>query len=126
MLTIFEDLNDEQVEKIKEIEKVLPSLAEKYQLKEKLRKIFKNSTHWNEGISKLADWLKKSINHFSQSCQTLRSWIGEIIAYFDRRTTQGMVKGVSNKLKLIKRKAYGFRNFDDFKLRIQLSMIISE
>lgn len=64
------------------------------------------------------------MNHFSQSCQTIQSWIGEIIAYFDRITTQGMVEGVNNKLKLIKRKAYGFRNFDNFKIRSQLFMIL--
>lgn len=126
LLKNFEDLNDEQIEKNKEIEKVFPELAKKYQLKEEFRKIFENSSHWDEGILKLADWMKKAINHFPQSCQTVRSWIGEIIAYFDRRTTQGMVEGVNNKLKLIKRKAYGFRNFDNFKLRSQLSMIISE
>ena len=39
------------------------------------------------------------------------------MAYFDRRTTQGVVEGINNKLKLIKRKAYGFRNFDNFILR---------
>ncbi len=32
-------------------------------------------------------------------------------------TTQGVVEGINNKLKLIKRKAYGFRNFDNFILR---------
>jgi transposase len=124
LLKNFEDLNAEQIEKIKEIEIVLPDLAKKYQLKEELRKIFETSENWSEGILKLADWLKKALNHFSQSCQTIQSWIGEIIAYFDRRTTQGMVEGVNNKLKLIKRKAYGFRNFYNFKIRSQLSMII--
>jgi transposase len=124
LLKNFEDLNAEQIEKIKEIEIVLPDLAKKYQLKEEFRKIFETSENWSEGILKLADWLKKALNHFSQSCQTIQSWIGEIIAYFDRRTTQGMVEGVNNKLKLIKRKAYGFRNFYNFKIRSQLSMII--
>lgn len=124
LLKNFEDLNAEQIEKIKEIEIVLPDLAKKYQLKEEFRKIFETSENWSEGILKLADWLKKALNHFSQSCQTIQSWIGEIIAYFDRRKTQGMVEGVNNKLKLIKRKAYGFRNFYNFKIRSQLSMII--
>jgi transposase len=49
-----------------------------------------------------------------------RLGIDEIIAYFDNRTTSGVVEGINNKLKLIKRSAYGFRNFDNFCLRCLL------
>ena len=49
-----------------------------------------------------------------------RLGIDEIIAYFDNRTTSGVVEGINNKLKLIKRSAYGFRNFDNFRLRCLL------
>ncbi|MEG4634327.1 transposase, partial [Microcoleus sp. AR_TQ3_B6] len=42
---------------------------------------------------------------FPKSCRTIIRWIGQIIAYFDRRTTQEVVEGINNKLKLIKRKA---------------------
>ena len=45
----------------------------------------------------------------------------EIIAYFDEGTTQGIVEGINNKLKLIKRRAFGFRNFDNFQLRSLLT-----
>lgn len=31
-----------------------------------------------------------------------RRWIGQIIPYFDQRTSQGCVEGINNKLKLIK------------------------
>jgi transposase len=47
--------------------------------------------------------------------------MGEIISYFDNRTTQGVVEGINNKLKLIKRMGYGFRNFDNFQLRVALT-----
>ncbi len=33
------------------------------------------------------------------------------------QNTQGIVEGINNKFKLIKRKAYGFKNFDNFRLR---------
>ena len=42
---------------------------------------------------------------------------GEVTNYFENRTTNGVVEGINNKLKLIKRSGYGFRNFDNFKLR---------
>ncbi|MCZ8358944.1 MAG: transposase, partial [Microcystis sp. LE19-388.1G] len=43
---------------------------------------------------------------FTKSCQTIRNWFGEIISYFERRTTNGVVEGINNKLKLIKRRGY--------------------
>jgi transposase len=58
---------------------------------------------------------------FPKSCGTIKRWIGEIISYFDNRTTQGAVEGINNKLKLIKRRGYGFRNFGNFQIRSMLS-----
>nr|WP_256875145.1 transposase [Nostoc sp. C052] len=49
--------------------------------------------------------------YFSNSNNTFIRWFDEIVAYFDNRTTSGAVEGINNKLKLIKRSAYGFRNF---------------
>ena len=65
----------------------------------------------------LADWLKNISEYFPKSFGTIKRWIGEIIAYFDEGTTQGVVEGINNKLKLIKRRAFGFRNFDNFERR---------
>ena len=48
---------------------------------------------------------------YPKSCGTIRRWRGAIIADFDERTTSGVVEGINNKLKLIKRRAYGMRNF---------------
>ncbi len=48
-------------------------------------------------------------------------WIGEIIGYFNERITNGVVEGINNKIKLIKRSAYEFRNFDNFRTRVLLS-----
>lgn len=116
-------LNEDQKEKLKELEEEFPDLIEKHQFKEKFIKIFEDEEDWVEGLFKIGEWMEKAIKHFPESCQTIRRWIGEIIAYFDRGTTQGIVEGLNNKLKLIKRKAYGFRNFCNFELRSQLSMI---
>jgi hypothetical protein len=41
--------------------------------------------------------------------------------YPERRTTNGVVEGINNKLKLIKRRGYGFRNFHNFLVRSMLS-----
>ena len=128
------DLNEAEQEKLKEVEKavrprvadrrkgtrtktVAPILTKMHALKEELRDIFESSKDWSEGLLEIADWLKDVSKYFPKSFGTIKRWIGEIIAYFDEGTTQGIVEGINNKLKLIKRRAFGFRNFDNFQLR---------
>ena len=69
----------------------------------------------------MADWLRDATSKFPQSSGTIIRWLGEIITYFKNRTTQGIVEGINNKLKLIKRKGFGFKNFDNFRSRSLLS-----
>ncbi|MBD2741622.1 transposase [Coleofasciculus sp. FACHB-1120] len=59
--------------------------------------------------------------YFAASCATIKRWIREIIAYSAPITTQGVVEGINNKLKLIKRRGYEFRKFNNFELRIFLT-----
>ena len=40
--------------------------------------------------------------------------------YFYDRTTNGKMEGINNKIKVIKRQAYGFTNFEHLKMRIFL------
>ena len=86
-------------------------------LKEKFRRVFDENSDWVSGLFELADWCAEAYAVYPKSCGTIRRWIGEIIAYFDEGTTSGVVEGINNKLKLIKRRGYGFRNFDNFQLR---------
>jgi len=111
-----EDLTEIEKYQLESVKKVAPTL-QKMPMKEEFRQIFESPKDWVEGLFSLSDWLKDAISVFPKSCGTIIRWIGEIIAYFDRRTTQGVVEGINNKLKLIKRKAYGFINFDNFILR---------
>ena len=115
------DLSDEELNKLSQVQEVVPKLGEMHSLKEELREIFEESKDWVEGLFKFCDWLKDAHNYYPQSCGTIRRWIGEIIAYFDHGTTQGVVEGINNKLKLIKRRGYGFRNFDNFQIRSLLT-----
>ena len=112
-----EDLNEEQKQKLEQVYKTSEVLSKMHQLKEGFRDIFENNSDWVSGLFELADWCQKAYSLYPKSCGTIRRWIGEIIAYFDQGTTQGIVEGINNKLKLIKRRAYGFRNFVNFQLR---------
>ena len=50
--------------------------------------------------------------------RTLLNWEENILNYFDNRVTSGFVEGINNKIKLIKRKAFGFVNFEKFRIKI--------
>jgi len=91
------------------------------ELKEEFRKIYETSKNPTEGLLSISEWLVKSSSVFTKSCQRIRNWFGEIISYFEPRTRNGVVEGINNKLKLIKRRGYGLRNFRNFWVRSMLS-----
>ena len=65
----------------------------------------------------IAQWIVSAESTFQASTQTLTNWFDEIANYFRHRTSNGIVEGIHNKLKLIKRLGYGFRNFTNFEQR---------
>ncbi|MDB9303056.1 transposase [Nodularia spumigena] len=107
-----EDLNEEQMNKLNQVQNVSPTLKAMYELKEKIRNIFNRTKDWYPVVFKLGILLSKAKNHFPTSYNTIIRWFDEVIAYFDHRTNSGIVEGINNKIKLIKRSAFGFINFD--------------
>lgn len=116
-----DNLTEEQANKLIQVKNVSPILKVMHELKEKIRKIFNQTDDWYTGLFKLGMWLSKAKKYFPSSNNTIIRWLDEIIAYFDNGTTSGAVEGVNNKLKLIKRSGYGFRNFENFRIRCLLS-----
>jgi len=114
-------LNEKQKEKLKSVQNVSPTLSKMHSLKEDFRDIFDTAESWGDGVIKLLDWMHDSSLYFPKTIRTIFRWFGDIVGYFERRTTSGTVEGINNKLKLIKRLGYGFRNFANFRLRCLLS-----
>ena len=50
--------------------------------------------------------------------KTLHSWRGEIAAMRRFTKNNGITEGFHRKMKLIQRRAYGFRNFENYRLRV--------
>lgn len=115
------NLNEEQKIKLVEVKEVSPTLKLMHELKEKIRIIFNETNDWLAGLFELGMWLSTAKEHFPVSQKTIIRWLDEVIAYFDNGTTSGVVEGINNKLKLIKRSGYGFRNFDNFRIRCLLN-----
>ncbi|HHY78432.1 MAG TPA: transposase [Clostridiales bacterium] len=70
----------------------------------------------------LIKWIKiacsSEIKDYVSCANTLSNWINEIVNSFDIPYTNGCTEGFNNKIKVIKRNAFGFRNFENFRTRI--------
>ena len=50
--------------------------------------------------------------------KTLKSWMGPILAMWRFSKTNGITEGFHNKMEMMSRRAYGFRNFENYRLRV--------
>ena len=89
-----------------------------YELKEEFREIFETCRTVEEGREQFVKWLKKARSIYCDVITTIRNHLDGICNYFLSRTTSGVIEGINNRIKLIKRQAYGFVNFDNFRARL--------
>ena len=52
--------------------------------------------------------------------RTLRNWFDQIVAWHQARVSNGPTEGMNNLLKRVKRVAFGFTNFQNFRIRALL------
>jgi len=50
--------------------------------------------------------------------KTLKSWIEPIVAMWRFSKSNGITEGFHNKMEMMSRRAYGFRNFENYRLRV--------
>lgn len=89
-----------------------------YELKEEFREIFETCRTPQEGKHQLMAWLSKASCVYCDAIGTIRNHLDGICNYFLSRTTSGVMEGINNRIKLIKRQAYGFVNFNNFRTRL--------
>jgi transposase len=65
--------------------------------------------------------LKSSkFSHLQKLGFTLDNWKEEIARMFRFSKTNGITEGLHNKMEMISRRAYGFRNFENYRLRVRV------
>lgn len=70
---------------------------------------------------KMIDALKQSpFQHLRTLGNTLFKWREEIVRMWRFTKNNGITEGFHRKMKLIQRRAYGFRNFDNYRLRVRV------
>ncbi len=118
LLKNLEDLSEEQEEKLIHILSRSEKLMRAYLLKEEIREIYETKYDVEEGKSEIEKWLEKAQNLYHDAIKTIRNHLDGICNYFISRTTSGVMEGINNRIKLIKRQGYGFTKFDNFRARL--------
>ena len=112
------DLTEEQKIKLEDILKYSKHLRLAYTLKEDFRTIFETCRTPKDGYEQLQAWLQKAKVVYGAVLETIRNHLDNICNYFLNRTSSGVMEGINNRIKLIKRQAYGFVNFTNFRSRL--------
>jgi len=93
-----------------------------YELKERFREIFNTQFAYDEAKAKLDDWMTQAIatgfSAMKTFVNTLCNWKESVLNYFLNRLNNGFAEGVNTKIKLILRRAFGFRKFESLRLHI--------
>jgi transposase len=101
-----------------------PLIAEAWGLQEAFRSIYRAQDR-REAERRLHHFLaaveRAQLPAFTAFADGVRLWRAELLAYFDEPTTNGYAEGVINKVKVIKRRAYGLPTFDAFRERVLLA-----
>lgn len=98
-----------------------PDLARAWGLKEALRAVY-TKRQAGEAATALDRWISEAaasgLHPFQRAARTLRRWRREILNYWRYPITNALVEGKHNRIKTMKRRAYGYRNDRSFLLRL--------
>lgn len=117
-----EDLSSQDEKKLQEILKLYPELRAMYLLKEEFRLIFEKVNTREKAKRFLQAWIQKALHtgnmFLARFVKTLNNWLPQILNYFIERVTNGFVEGLNGAIRSIIRRAFGYRNFQDFKFQV--------
>ena len=114
-------LKPEQKERVDALLYVNDELRTAYYLKERFCAIL-DCKERHTAKEMMNDWLYMAQNsklaEYYQCSNTLINWQKEILNTFEYPYSNGITEGCNNKIKVLKRNAYGYRNFRRFRNRI--------
>ena len=121
LLGNYEKLDTKKQSSLKCLLEVNKPIALAHAMKEQIR-LFWTKGSFQEGAKFLAWWIldavESGINELNKTGRTLlRHWEG-LTNYFKHPISNGKTEGINNKIKTMKRQAYGFRDMEYFKLRL--------
>jgi len=121
LLRSLENLNEDSLEKLAHIMELNEPLYQAYLLKEELR-WFWNISSVELAARFLGNWAEEAyatgIKQFQKLADSVIRHKKGLLSYFSHRISTGPLEGLNNKIKVLKRQAYGFRDDEYFKLRL--------
>ncbi len=114
-------LDKEEKETLDALMKKNKILYQAYLLKEEILNIFSTGT-WNDAVSRIETWMQNvfesGIEDFDKAVNRIKNYFYGIINYFRYKVTNAGSEGFNTKINVIKRRAYGFRDIEYFRLKI--------
>lgn len=121
LLKGLEKLTEDESEQISHMLELSKPLAQSYYLLHKFRELMKSPDKVT-ARRRLSDWFMHvgatELTRFKKCVDTFLNWSEEILNAFDTGFTNGYTEGCNNKIKVLKRNAYGVRDFERFRKRI--------
>jgi transposase len=121
LLRNYDSLDPERKGRLDALLSVNRPLFEIHSMKEQLR-LFWEKTDPKEAEQFLTLWCRDAMNSGIKALvrvgKTLAGYRTGLLNYFDHPITSGAVEGLVNKIKTLRRQAYGFRDPRYFKLRL--------
>jgi len=121
LLKRFETLTDEEKQQVNIMLFASANLSSAYFLKDEFLKILSYNDPEKSRIE-LKKWIDNALDcdiiHFVKCAKTLNTWLTGILNSFTCSYTNGFTEGCNNKIKVLKRNAYGYRNAERFRNRI--------
>ena len=117
----MEDLTDENKAAVEQMLLMSHELREAYLLKERFYD-FMRSADSLQAKERLREFrlhaYVAALEEFDSFLKILQNWESYILNAFDCPYSNGFTEGVNNKIKVLKRIAFGYRNFRNFRTRI--------
>ena len=115
------NLEPKQKEDLKSIMKRNKRLYKAYLLKEQIADVLDEPEEKN-AVNRLQKWMKNvkksRLPQFKKTLQTIQNYLYGILNYFKHKITNAASEAFNNKIGLLKRRAYGYRDLEYFKLKI--------
>jgi transposase len=89
-------------------------LRVKHQTKKSCRKWIKELLYWIEQLRQTPFAAAQTL------AQTLQNWSEEIVRMWRFTKSNGITEGLHTKMEVIQRRAYGFKNFENYRLRVKV------
>jgi len=121
-------LTDEQYGKLSGYLAQNPALEAIYRFKQRLCSLLSEKHHTRRKCEKLAPRLLRAIRELREAGlaplvqlgNTLHSWREEIATMWRFTRNNGITEGFHTKMEVLQRQAYGFRNFNNYRLRVRV------